>query len=190
MRKLLASAAALASLAACAKEAATAPAAPAENKTHGVAVVTHAPDSAKGRALFIDKGCVMCHSVNGVGGKAAPALDAEIGAPPIDPLDFAARMWAGAPAMIELQSLELGYTISLTASDIANLAGFAGDIDEQRKLTIDAAPEPMRDSLLNERFWEKENWDDFLRQGQEGYGEPPADEGEGAPPPADETTPD
>ena len=34
-------------------------------------------DSAKGRKLFVNKACVVCHSVNGVGGRVAPALDAD-----------------------------------------------------------------------------------------------------------------
>lgn len=126
-----------------------------------------------GRLAFLNEGCVMCHAVNGVGGKAAPALDAEIGGPEIDPLDFAARMWSGAPAMIELQSIELGYVLSLTGQEIADLAVFAGNIDEQRKLTAEQIPEGIRDSLLDERFWEMEDWSEFLNKGQEGEGEPP-----------------
>ena len=124
------------------------------------------PDA--GKALFLDKGCVICHSVNGVGGKAAPSLDAPIGGPGVDPLDFAARMWLGAPAMIELQSIELGYTIYLTADDIAHLAAFAGDRAVQETLTPDDLSESTRAGLLDERFWEMENWDEFLREGQEG----------------------
>lgn len=130
--------------------------------------VTHETDPMKGRELFVEKGCVICHAVNGVGGKAAPALDAQIGGPAVDPLDFAARMWLGAPAMIELQAIELGYTIYLTADDIANLAAFAADRDAQKSLTVDDLPEDIRSSLLDERFWEMEDWDGFLRDGQEG----------------------
>ena len=140
--------------------------------------------ASSGRSAFVEKGCVMCHSVNGVGGKAAPALDAEVGSPEIDPLDFAARMWSGAPAMIELQSIELGYSVSLSGQDIADLAAFAASIDEQRKLSADQIPGGMRDSLLDERFWEMEDWDDFLRKGQEGY-EPPVPDGEGELPSGD-----
>ncbi len=135
---------------------------------HGIEVVSRDVDSASGRALFVDKGCVICHAVNGVGGKAAPALDAEIGAPPIDPLDFAARMWRGAPAMIELQSIELGYTIYLTADEIADLSAFSGDLAEQKLLDLEQLPETMKNGLLDEQFWEVEDWDGFLRSGQEG----------------------
>lgn len=137
---------------------------------HGLDVVFRDVDSANGRALFVDKGCVICHAVNGVGGKAAPALDAEIGAPAIDPLDFAARMWRGAPAMIELQSIELGYTIYLTADEIADIAAFAGDIAEQKALDLESVPETLRNGFLDEQFWEVEDWDGFLRSGQEEAG--------------------
>ena len=149
------------------------------SEAHGLQIIDRDVNSATGRALFIEKGCVICHSINGVGGKAAPVMDAEIGAPPIDPLDFAARMWRGAPAMIELQSIELGYTIYLTADELADLAAFAADREEQRLLDIGQIPEDMRDSLLDERFWEVENWDDFLRSGQEGSLEEGGEDGSG-----------
>lgn len=132
------------------------------------AIVMHSSNAENGRSLFVDKGCVICHAVNGVGGKAAPALDAEVGAPAIDPLEFAARMWRGAPAMIELQSIELGYTIYLTADEIGDLAAFAADREAQKALTMEDLPETIRGGLLDQRFWEMEDWDDFLRGGQEG----------------------
>jgi len=129
------------------------------------------PDS--GRDLFVDKGCVICHSVNGAGGKAAPALDAPFGAPAVDPLDFAARMWRGAPAMIELQTVELGYSIDLTAYEIADLAAFAADRQAQKSLTADALPETVRAGLLDQRFWEMDDWEDFLRARREGFPDAP-----------------
>lgn len=130
------------------------------------------PDAAAGRAIFVDKGCVMCHAVNGVGGKAAPALDAQTELDTVDVADFAARMWRGAAAMVELQSLELGYTIWLEGDEIVNLAAFAANVEEQKKLKLEDVPEGVRDTFLNERFWEIEDWDEFLEQGQEGYGDP------------------
>ena len=116
------------------------------------------PDA--GRALFVDKGCVICHAVNGTGGKAASPLDAGVGEPAVDPLEFAARMWRGAPAMIELQSTELGYAIDLTAAEIADLAAFAADRRAQRALTPETLPEGMSAALLDQRFWEIEDWED------------------------------
>ncbi len=131
------------------------------------------PDA--GRALFIDKGCVVCHAVNGVGGKAAPALDAAFGAPAADPLEFAARMWRGAPAMIDMQDAELGYAIDLTAPEIADLAAFAADRAAQHALSEDALPEALRNSLLDVRIWEMEDGMDYLRARRSGL--PPADQG-------------
>ena len=133
-------------------------------------------DAARGRAVFVEKGCVICHAVNGTGGKAAPALDFIDGASH-DPLDFASRMWRGAPAMVEFQSVELGYVIEVSGAEIADLAAFASSPAEQAKFTIDAVPEPMRSSLLDERFWEAEDWSEFMARGQQGAGdpEPPAD---------------
>lgn len=102
------------------------------------------PDAERGRIIFVAKGCVVCHSVNGVGGKAGPALDASEPAGIFDPLDFAARMWRGAPAMIELQALEFGYQIELSGNDIADLAAFAENHEVQAKFDEDQIPEIMR----------------------------------------------
>ncbi len=137
-------------------------------KSQNQETVSRQIDSENGRALFVDKGCVICHAVNGVGGKAAPALDAEIGVAAVDPLEFAARMWRGAPAMIELQSVELGYSILLTADEIGDLAAFAADREQQKTLTINDLPETIKNGLLDEQFWEIEDWDGFLKTGREG----------------------
>jgi len=137
-----------------------------------VEAIEHAGDATAGRRLFVEKGCVLCHSINGVGGKAAPALDAADPYVKPDPLDFAARMWRGAPAMVEFQSVELGYVIDLSADEIAHLATFAASREEQKLLLDSAIPGPMRDSLLDERYWEMEDWSEFMANGQEGAGEP------------------
>lgn len=162
--------AAIIALAGCAREAQKEPS--SQNPPEKHALVTRAPDAAAGRDLFVVKGCVMCHSVNGVGGKAAPALDADTEMDPIDPVEFAARMWRGAAAMVELQNLELGYVIDMSADDIVNLAAFTADSDEQKKLNATDIPQEMRDSILDQRFWETEDWSEFLKKGQEGKGDP------------------
>jgi mono/diheme cytochrome c family protein len=154
-------------LAGCEQATVTEPVATSETSQKQQTVSRHL-DGANGRALFVDKGCVICHAVNGVGGKAAPALDAEIGGSAVDPLEFAARMWRGAPAMIELQSVELGYSISLTADEIGDLAAFAADREQQKTFTVDDLPETIKNGLLDEQFWEIEDWDGFLKTGREG----------------------
>ena len=59
--------------------------------------------AARGKALFVNKGCVACHSINGVGGHDAPNMDAHARMDLVNPFDFAARMWNHAPAMIAAQ---------------------------------------------------------------------------------------
>lgn len=102
------------------------------------------PDAERGRTLFVNKGCVVCHSVNGVGGQAGPTLHATEPAGVFDPLDFAARMWRGADAMLALQNSEFGYQIELSGQDIADLAAFAESHDQQRDFSEDEIPEVMQ----------------------------------------------
>ena len=42
-----------------------------------IGVATPPMDAQRGREVFVQKGCVACHSVNGVGGDLGPALNAE-----------------------------------------------------------------------------------------------------------------
>jgi mono/diheme cytochrome c family protein len=112
----------------------------------------------RGRRLFVHKGCVLCHSINGVGGDAAPSLDAERDVTFVNVLDFVARMWRGAWAMLELQTVELGYQIEFTSDEIADLAGFAMDAGAQADFSIDEVPKPMRRWMMDEPYWESGEW--------------------------------
>ena len=109
------------------------------------------PDAERGRELFVQKACVVCHSVNGVGGTIGPPLDASEPAGVFDPLDFAARMWRGASAMVALQESEFGYQIELTAGDIADLAAFAENHLVQEGFDEDAIPEVMRGWTIDDQ---------------------------------------
>ena len=42
---------------------------------HEIGVAMPPIDPARGRKVFVEKGCVACHSVNGVGGDIGPSLD-------------------------------------------------------------------------------------------------------------------
>lgn len=137
-------AAGLALIAAAPPPAAAGPTAPI-----GSAMSLPIPDAARGRTLFVSKGCVVCHAVNGVGGAAAPALDATEPAGVFDPLDFAARMWKGAWAMSALQEMEFGYVIELTGQDIADLAAFAEHHALQSEFSEDDIPETIRGWTLD-----------------------------------------
>ena len=124
-----------------------------------VEAVTPTVDPARGRILFVRRACVVCHSVNGIGGGMGPALDAAPGRPEVDVADFAARMWQGAGPMVWLQTLELGYQIDLTGEEIADLAGFAADAAEQAKFKENQVPGRILDSLLTEPYQRPEDWE-------------------------------
>ncbi len=102
------------------------------------------PDADRGRTLFVNKGCVVCHAINGVGGQVGPALDASEPAGVFDPVDFAARMWRGAVAMIELQSFEFGYQVELTGQEIADLAAFSENHALQQDFSDADIPDVIR----------------------------------------------
>jgi len=95
----------------------------------------------EGRRLFAAKGCVVCHSINGVGGTDAPMLDAEFMDSPMNPFEFAARMWRGAEAMVALQRDELGDVIELNGEELAAIIAFVHDPDEQAKFSNADIPE-------------------------------------------------
>lgn len=117
-----------------------------------------AVDPARGRELFVSKGCVICHAINGVGGLAAPPLEADGRSSTVDVAGFAARMWRGAGPMVWLQTLEMGYQIDLTGEDIAHLAGFVQDVREQALFTEDTLPDYVREALLTELYRRPEDW--------------------------------
>jgi mono/diheme cytochrome c family protein len=89
-------------------------------------------DAARGRTLFVTKGCVVCHAINEVGGTSASPLDAEGEAGEVDALDFVARMWRGAEAMIFMQQRELGVQIDFTGQELADIIAFVHDPRERR----------------------------------------------------------
>ncbi|MBL4756525.1 MAG: c-type cytochrome [Rhizobiales bacterium] len=97
-----------------------------------VGLVVPAMDAENGRKLFAETGCIVCHSVNGVGGDIGPSLNAADMPSPMNTFEFAARMWRGAAAMTSMQEDLLGGVIDLTGQDLADLIAFAHDIDEQK----------------------------------------------------------
>lgn len=109
-------------------------------------------DSARGARLFVSKGCVICHSINGTGGKAGPALDTAEGNEVIDIFDFAARMWAGSFAMIELQGMELGYQLEISGEELGHIAAFVYDRQAQKRFTEADVPDLIKDMVIREPF--------------------------------------
>jgi mono/diheme cytochrome c family protein len=111
-------------------------------------------DAARGRTLFVSKGCIVCHAINEVGGTSAPPLDPEFAPGEVDPLDFVARMWRGAEPMIFMQQQELGVQIDFTGQELADIIAFVRDPRERRKFSeqtlAQGDPEAGRDIV---RSW-------------------------------------
>lgn len=93
--------------------------------------------SSRGMDLFVDKGCVACHAVNGVGGHDAASLDAHDMAEFMNPFDLAAKMWAMAPYMIEAQEEAFGDQILFTGDELADIIAFLHDDVQQHAFTED-----------------------------------------------------
>jgi len=128
------------------------------------AVLLPMVDAERGRRLFVTKGCVLCHAVNGIGGAAAPALDAEGGSSSLDLMGFVVRMWNGAQAMIELQSFELGYQIELTGEEIGDLAAFAASPEAQGNVEFADIPGAMQSWIIDKPYWMGEGWPETFEQ--------------------------
>lgn len=95
----------------------------------------------RGRALFASKGCVVCHSVNGIGGEDAPPLDASEMPAIMNPFDFAAKMWRGAGTMITMQEDELGEQINFNGDELIDIIAFVHNGEEQKKFSKADIPE-------------------------------------------------
>ncbi len=89
----------------------------------------------RGKKLFVTKGCVACHAVNGVGGHDAPNMDAHARMEMVNPFDFAARMWNHAPAMIASQEGAFGEQVYFTGQELADIIAFVHDDDAQHTFT-------------------------------------------------------
>jgi cytochrome c len=90
-------------------------------------ILLPAMNAQNGKMLFASKGCVICHQVNGVGGKDGGALDNKAMTAAMSPFDFFAKMWLGADKMIIMQKKELGATTDFTGQELADIIAFLHD---------------------------------------------------------------
>ena len=102
---------------------------------HGARLVFPIMNPERGRKIFVDKGCVACHAVNGVGGHDAPPMDAHRNMGLVNPFDFAAKMWNHAPGMIAAQEGAFGEQIYFTGDDLAHMIAFLHDDVAQHNFT-------------------------------------------------------
>lgn len=115
-------------------------AAPAVESQLAPGLVVPTMDPVRGMHLFASKGCVVCHSINGVGGTDAPHLDATTMAPMMNAFEFFAKMWRGAVPMIAMQQHEIGQQIEFTGQDLADIVAFVHNRQVQK--TFSAADIP------------------------------------------------
>jgi cytochrome c len=113
-------------------------------------LILPAMNPVRGKMLFASKGCVVCHSINGVGGTDAPKLDASTMAPQMNPFDFFAKMWRGAEPMIAMQHGELGHQIEFTGQDLADIVAFVHNAQVQKTFTEDDIPANIKKHMEGE----------------------------------------
>jgi mono/diheme cytochrome c family protein len=75
-----------------------------------------------GRELFVEKRCIQCHSVGGVGGQVGPDLVA-LGVRR-SPVEFAATIWNKAPAMMAAMATRNITVPQLRPEDMADLVAY------------------------------------------------------------------
>jgi len=97
-----------------------------------------------GKELFATKACVVCHSINGVGGTNAAPLDASTMDPARNPFEFFARMLVGMTPMLTMQKDRLGQEVELTAEELADIVAFIHDEATQKSFSSKNIPEKMK----------------------------------------------
>ncbi len=115
------------------------------------AIVIPMMNAARGRELFAEKGCVVCHQVNGIGGEDAESFDIEEFSIPVNPFHVAAKMWDHAAAMIPEQQEELGGQIELSGQELADIVGFLASPDLRKGFSEDMVPERIREIIEHEK---------------------------------------
>lgn len=98
-------------------------------------------------------------------GLMMPQMDAEYLETPMNSFEFAARMWRGAEAMVELQEDELGGQIELDSEELAAIIAFVHDSNEQAMFSEDDIPEEIEAMMHHET--EDEPHDEGEEEGEE-----------------------
>lgn len=169
MRKMTFKAKSMIAVGAVAALAATAAIADISGESHGGAEVSKAPqsmmmntgarlgrlkmpsmDPGKGKEIFVNKGCVACHSINGVGGHDAPAMDAHEMEETMNPFDFAAKMWNHAAGMIAAQEDALGEQITFSGAELADIIAFVHNDERQHGFSENDLTEAARKMMDHE----------------------------------------
>ncbi len=130
-----------------------APATAGESAKSAIApgLVLPSMNAERGKKLFASKGCVVCHSINGVGGTDAVALDEKTMDPVMSPFDFFAKMWLGAEPMIAMQNEQLGQQIEFTGQDLADIIAFVHNADVQKTFSQADIPGDIKEHMESDK---------------------------------------
>ena len=109
-----------------------------------IGLVVPTMDSKRGADAFMNRGCIVCHAVNGVGGEIGPSFDAVDMPKPMNAFEFAARMWRGAPAMAQMQEDLFGEIIEIDGQELADIVAFVHDDEAQAKISANDIPEVFK----------------------------------------------
>lgn len=109
-------------------------------------------DPKRGRQLFVSRGCILCHAINNIGGRGGPPLDRFANEKGADILDFTARMWRGAYAMIELQNMELGYQLDFSGEELGHIIAFVYDKSERSRFSGSDVPDLIKDMFIDQPY--------------------------------------
>ena len=115
-----------------------------------IRLVTPEMDAVKGKLLFINKGCIACHEVNGVGGTDAPRIDAHAMAPEMNIFEFGARMWNHSQVMTAVQIAAMGQQIKLTGEELGHITAFVHDDQTQHTVKNADIPHHIREKMHHE----------------------------------------
>ncbi len=119
-------------------------------KRGGTRLVMPQMDAVRGKQLFVDKGCVACHAVNGVGGHDAPPMDAHDMPASMNPFDFAAKMWNHAPGMLAAQEGAFGEQILFNGDELADIIAFVHDDEVQHRFSESDLTEEARRKMAHD----------------------------------------
>ena len=101
-------------------------------------------DPENGMRLFAGKGCVVCHAVNGTGEHNAKNLDAHSAHPVVSAFAFSAKMWAIPGDMVDNPDRTVGHRFAFSGDELADIAAFASDDDQQHEFTEAHIPPEIR----------------------------------------------
>jgi len=105
-------------------------------------------DTASGHALYIEKQCVRCHQIGGIGGMVGPALDisGNLGTP----IELASAMWNHAPRMAALMESKGIARATLTGSELLDLFAY---VRSAATGVPEASPIVLPGSAAKGRMW-------------------------------------